>query len=235
MISDLLGGYSRYRFGALPLSPPSGGDEAGGTPLGGWPKRLVDITFALTGLVFAAPLMLVVALLIKRFDPGPVFYGHERVGFGGRAFRCYKFRTMATDGAALLAAHLAGDPEAAREWRETQKLRHDPRVSLLGRALRKSSLDELPQLLNILRGEMSCVGPRPIVRDELERYGANGGDYLRARPGLTGIWQVTGRSSAEYATRVLLDSNYVRGWSLRSDFVILCRTPRALLRVGEAC
>ncbi len=225
--------------GAIALASPAKEDggawEAAPAPLGGWPKRMVDVTFAAAGLVAAAPLMLLVALLIKAVDRGPVFYGHDRVGFGGRPFRCYKFRSMATDADALLARLLACDAAAAREWHETQKLRHDPRVSALGMLLRRSSLDELPQLYNILRGDMSCVGPRPIVRAELERYGANAAEYLSARPGLTGIWQVTGRSSAEYATRVRLDTGYVRGWSLRGDFIILLRTSRALFRVGEAC
>jgi exopolysaccharide production protein ExoY len=204
-------------------------------PLGGRPKRLIDVSFAIAGLVLAGPLMLLIALLMKVLDPGPVFFAHDRVGFGGRSFRCYKFRSMAVNADALLAQHLACDPEAAREWHATQKLRHDPRVSFLGKCLRRSSLDELPQLFNILLGEMSCVGPRPIVPAELERYGSSADYYLRARPGLTGLWQVSGRSSAEYATRVRLDAGYVRSWSLWADFGILCRTPRALLRFGETC
>ncbi len=239
-MSNRLGKRPRYRISPIPKharswSGPDFESPAWNHPLGGWPKRALDLGFAVGLLLLAAPLMLVIALLIKLFDPGPVFFAHARVGFGGRHFSCYKFRTMSVNAAELLAAHLAADPEAAREWAETQKLRQDPRVSPLGNLLRRSSLDELPQLFNILRGDMSCVGPRPIVAEELERYGANVGDYLRARPGLTGIWQVTGRSSAEYATRVRLDSHYVRGWSLRRDFIILCRTPMALLRVGEAC
>ena len=234
-MSDRLGKGPRHGIGAfLALEAPFG-SGARPVPLGGRSKRALDIAFAAGGLILAAPLMLACALAIRRFDPGPVLFAQDRIGFGGRRFRCYKFRSMSVNAEELLARHLAADPEAAREWHETQKLRHDPRVTRLGMLLRRSSLDELPQLFNILRGDMSCVGPRPIVPGELERYGANAEDYLRARPGLTGIWQVTGRSSAEYATRVLLDAGYVRGWSLRGDLLILCRTPLALLRVGEAC
>ena len=240
MISDRLGEWFDpagdgldARKAPVPAAPSSAATREG--PLGGWPKRALDIAFAIVGLLAAAPLMLVIAALVAILEPGPVLFAHERIGFGGRSFRCYKFRTMAVNGGELLARHLASDPEAAREWRETQKLRRDPRVGPLGSFLRRTSLDELPQLFNILRGDMSCVGPRPIVPDELERYGTSTGDYLRTRPGLTGIWQVTGRSSAEYATRVLLDTRYVRGWSLRGDLLILCRTPRALLRFDEAC
>jgi exopolysaccharide production protein ExoY len=204
-------------------------------PLGGVTKRSTDVAIALAGLVLAAPIMLFIALLIKLTSPGPVIFAHDRVGFGGRPFRCYKYRTMVADADRRLAEHLARDPEAAREWSETRKLRRDPRITLLGRVLRKSSLDELPQLLNILRGDMSCVGPRPIVHDELQQYGACAGEYLRARPGLTGLWQVTGRSSTDYARRVSLDSHYVRNWSLTTDAFILVRTVFAVMRFNEVC
>lgn len=203
-------------------------------PLGGWPKRLVDIVVACTGLAVAWPIMAMVAIAVRLSDGGPAIYAHDRVGFGGRSFRCYKFRSMILDSDRMLEEHLARDPEAAREWEESRKLRNDPRVGPLGRVLRKSSLDELPQLYNILRGDMSCVGPRPIVAAELERYGPFLGYYLRSRPGLTGIWQVTGRSSTDYASRVSLDSQYVRTWSLWADLVILCRTAVAVIRTKEA-
>jgi exopolysaccharide production protein ExoY len=202
-------------------------------PLGGWPKRLADILISVTGLVLAAPLMAMVAILISLTDRGPVLFAHNRVGFRGRPFRCYKFRTMTTDGDAVLEAYLAANPDAEQEWRATQKLRHDPRVNFVGRMLRKSSIDELPQLFNVLRGDMSCVGPRPVVRAELDRYGSAARYYLRTRPGLTGLWQVTGRSSTGYDSRVMLDTEYVRGWSVWADLVILCRTPLALTRFGE--
>jgi exopolysaccharide production protein ExoY len=202
-------------------------------PLGGWPKRLTDITIATAGLLLAGPVMLLVALLILMTDRGPIFFAHSRIGFRGQPFRCFKFRTMATAGDTILDEYLAAHPEAAAEWQESRKLAHDPRVGVVGQMLRKSSLDELPQLFNILRGDMSCVGPRPVVRDELERYGSLVGYYLRTRPGLTGLWQVTGRSSTEYAARVRLDAQYVTTWSLWADFVILCRTPAAVTRLSQ--
>jgi exopolysaccharide production protein ExoY len=246
MMNDLRGERSGRGLGALlslafpsaELAPTAGEATAEAVParsepLGGWPKRLTDVAIAIAALALAAPLMLLVAFLIKMTDRGPVFYAHGRVGFGGRPFRCYKFRSMAANADALLAQHLARDHDAAREWRESQKLTHDPRVTFFGQMLRKSSIDELPQLFNVLRGDMSCVGPRPITPDELERYGPYIDYYLRTRPGLTGLWQVTGRSSTEYASRVQLDTHYVRGWSLRFDFAILCRTPVALARFSE--
>jgi exopolysaccharide production protein ExoY len=211
-------------------------EHEGGTPqrpLGGLPKRALDVTIALTGLVLAAPVMLVVALLIRATTGGPAIYSHSRVGFNGRPFNCYKFRSMVANADQVLRDHLANDPEAAREWKENRKLKRDPRITLFGMMLRKSSLDELPQLFNVLRGDMSCVGPRPIVTDELERYGDNVGEYLRARPGVTGLWQVNGRSSTDYSRRVSLDSQYVQNWSLWVDFIILVRTASAVMRFDE--
>jgi exopolysaccharide production protein ExoY len=199
-------------------------------PLGGWFKRAADLLIAAIALVLAAPVMLVVALLIKMTLGGPTLFSHGRVGFRGKPFNCYKFRSMVANSDELLTQHLANNPEAAREWEEFRKLRNDPRVTLLGQMLRKSSLDELPQLFNVLRGEMSCVGPRPIVQEELCRYGSHVGEYFQARPGLTGLWQVSGRSSTDYAERVSLDSHYVRNWSPWLDLVILLRTVIAVMR-----
>lgn len=187
-------------------------------------KVAFDRTAAVLGLVLLLPLLLMVAGLIWLRDPGPVLYAHPRVGRGGRVFRCLKFRTMVRNGDEVLARHLAADPEAAREWEETRKLRHDPRVTLLGRRLRKSSIDELPQLLNVVRGEMSLVGPRPIVEAEAHYYGAAMRDYTAVRPGLTGLWQVGGRSDTSYAERVRLDQSYVRNRSLWLDLKIILRT-----------
>jgi exopolysaccharide production protein ExoY len=187
---------------------------------------------ALLALMAVLPLMIVIALLI-RCTGGSAIYAHERVGYSGRTFRCYKFRTMVRDADAALASHLASNPEAAIEWQETQKLRADPRVTPVGRLLRKSSLDELPQLINILRGDMSCVGPRPVTVGELEHYGEYAPDYLSARPGLTGRWQVTGRSNTDFPTRVSLDKQYVHNWSLLSDLAILAKTPLAVVRTEE--
>ncbi|WP_353646374.1 sugar transferase [Mesorhizobium sp. WSM2239] len=203
-------------------------------PLGGWSKRVADVLIAATALVLAAPVMLLVALLIKMTLGRPTVFSHTRVGLGGKPFNCYKFRSMVANSAEVLNQHLAKNPDAAREWEEFRKLRNDPRVTPLGQMLRKSSLDELPQLFNVLRGEMSCVGPRPIVQDELGRYGSHVGEYLQARPGLTGLWQVSGRSSTDYAERVSLDSHYVRNWSLWLDLVIMLRTVIAVMRFDRA-
>jgi exopolysaccharide production protein ExoY len=163
----------------------------------------------------------------------PVFFSQERVGFRGRKFKCMKFRSMVKDAPKALEAYLAANPQARMEWAQTQKLRHDPRVTWLGRILRKSSLDELPQLFNILKGEMSCIGPRPVLPVELERYGRHSTAYKNARPGLTGLWQVSGRSNTSYEERVRLDRIYVRRWSLGFDIRIMLRTVPVLFKFDE--
>ncbi|MBS7542940.1 sugar transferase [Ancylobacter oerskovii] len=191
---------------------------------------MIDVSLALLGLMVLALPMLAVALLIWMTMGGPVIFRHVRVGFGGLAFECLKFRTMVADGDKVLARHLAENADAAEEWKQTRKLRNDPRITWLGRALRLSSLDELPQLFNVLRGEMSCVGPRPIVVDELDLYGAEAEKYLKARPGLTGLWQVSGRSTLAYSERVALDAAYVSDWSLLKDLEIIARTVPAMLK-----
>jgi exopolysaccharide production protein ExoY len=198
-------------------------------PVGGVAKRIVDIVLATAVLVVAAPVMLMVAALIRICMGGPVIFGQQRLGFNGRVFTCYKFRSMAVDAGELLRRHLAADPSAAREWAETQKLRNDPRIGRLGQVLRKSSLDELPQLFNVLRGDMSLIGPRPIVIDEIWRYGRNAHAYFSARPGLTGMWQTSGRNRVSYAARVARDRYYVRRWSLRLDLVLLIKTVPTVL------
>lgn len=203
-------------------------------PLGGIAKRVLDVVVASAALVAAAPMMIIIAVLIRVTMGGPVLFQHKRICFHGREFSCLKFRTMVKDANAVLEAHFKTNPEAAVEWTTSHKLKRDPRITLLGQLLRKSSLDELPQLFNILRGEMSCVGPRPITHAELERYGSVANDYLNARPGLTGLWQVNGRSSVDYAGRVMLDAQYLRNWSLRSDLVILVRTTGAVIRFEQA-
>lgn len=203
-------------------------------PLGGWRKRALDLAVASTALVLALPLMAMVALLIKLATGGPVLFAHRRIGFNGRPFGCYKFRTMVENAEQVLEDYLACNPQAAEEWRETQKLKFDPRITFLGQMLRKSSLDELPQLVNVLRGEMSCVGPRPIVANELPRYGSAADEYLKTRPGITGLWQISGRSDVDYARRVALDAQYVRDWSIWSDFVILAWTAVAVMRFDQA-
>ncbi|EHH09379.1 UDP-phosphate galactosephosphotransferase [Mesorhizobium amorphae CCNWGS0123] len=195
---------------------------------------MMDVTVALVALVLAAPVMLIVALLIWVTDGGPAIFSHTRVGFNGKRFACYKFRTMVANSQQVLADYLANNPEAAKEWEQNWKFKNDPRITFLGRILRKSSLDELPQLINVLRGEMSCVGPRPVVPDELQRYGACAAEYLQARPGLTGLWQVTGRDAVDYASRVSIDSRYIRNWSVWADVVILVRTIFAVMKFDQA-
>jgi len=166
----------------------------------------------------------VVALKIKLFDGGAVIFTHIRIGRHGQLFKCYKFRTMIPNSAEVLAELLAGDPEARAEWEKDRKLKNDPRITPIGRFLRKTSLDELPQLINIVKGEMSLVGPRPVVPDELDLYGEARVYYLQVRPGLTGLWQISGRNDVDYERRVSLDTWYVRNWTLWSDVLILFRT-----------
>jgi len=192
--------------------------------LGGATKRVLDIIIALTGLSVLWPLMLMVAAAIRVSDPGPVLFAHERIGFNGRRFRCLKFRSMVMNADVALRNLLERDPNAAREWAETQKLRDDPRVTRLGQILRETSLDELPQLWNVLVGDMSIVGPRPIVSAEVRRYANDFDAYAATRPGITGLWQVMGRSDCTYEERVSLDVAYVRNWSLLRDCFIVAKT-----------
>jgi exopolysaccharide production protein ExoY len=204
-----------------------------GLPVGGSWKRGLDLSIAIGSLIIMTPMMITIALLILVTMGRPVFFVQQRVGFNRRAFGCYKFRTMVTNSQERLARLLAEDPEAARHWRETQKLKNDPRITWLGHFLRKSSLDELPQLFNILRGEMSCVGPRPVLDSELQRYGSFADAYASAKPGLTGIWQVSGRSNTTYAHRVKCDLFYVRRWSMLLDLAIMLRTVPAVMRTRD--
>jgi exopolysaccharide production protein ExoY len=180
-------------------------------------------------LVVCAPLMLWVAWRIWRVDGSPVLYGGWRVGRGGRLFRCLKFRTMVLDAQPALERLLREDPAARAQWEREQKLDDDPRVTPVGRFLRRSSLDELPQLFNVLRGDMALVGPRPITVPELERYGAARWHYLNVRPGMTGLWQVSGRSDVSYPQRVQLDRSYVEQRTLVGDVQILLRTVKVVL------
>jgi undecaprenyl-phosphate galactose phosphotransferase len=195
-------------------------------------KRAFDVAVASFLIVTLSPLLLAIAIMVRR-GGGPALYRHQRVGFEGRMFGCLKFRSMDINGDRILADLLANDADAAAEWAATQKLRNDPRVTPVGRFLRHTSLDELPQLFNVLRGDMSLVGPRPVVQSELGFYGDNADDYMLTRPGVTGLWQVSGRSDTTYAQRVRLDVWYVRNWSLWHDLAILMKTvPVVLLRRG---
>jgi lipopolysaccharide/colanic/teichoic acid biosynthesis glycosyltransferase len=202
-------------------------------------KRAMDILVAGIGLVILSPLFLVLALLIRRDSKGPVFYKHERIGRSREPFGLYKFRTMRLeacrgeayggDNAEEEFAKLMDNPELREEFAANYKLQNDPRVTRFGAMLRRTSLDELPQLINIIRGEMSLVGPRPLTEGELERYyGVLADDLLQGRPGVTGYWQINGRSDLTYDDRVRLDLAYVGGWSLGLDMLILARTLRVV-------
>jgi lipopolysaccharide/colanic/teichoic acid biosynthesis glycosyltransferase len=199
-------------------------------------KRAFDLTAALMLCLMLLPVLAMLFVVVRLSGPS-VLYSHRRIGRGGKAFGCLKFRTMRTDGDEVLAKLLESDPAAREEWLATRKLRRDPRVTRVGRFLRTTSLDELPQIFNVLRGEMSLVGPRPVVAAELAQYyGAEGAAaYEAVRPGITGLWQVSGRSDTGYAERVALDMEYVRERSLALDVRILWRTVGAVLARDGAC
>jgi exopolysaccharide production protein ExoY len=184
---------------------------------------------ALFLIVLLSPLMMMITALILLTEGRPFFIQHRRVGKGGSEFYCFKFRTMVTNAEEMLVEYLKNNPTAETQWKSNRKLVNDPRITRVGNVLRKSSLDELPQLFNILKGEMSLVGPRPIVRDESVNYGAAFHEYIRARPGLTGLWQVKGRSSTSYEERVKLDCEYVSSWSFWRDILILMQTVPSVL------
>ena len=192
-------------------------------------KRSMDLLLAIVLLPVAICLALVVALVVKLDSPGPVLYRHTRVGRRGRPFELLKFRTMFHESDHILRDHLAKDADAWKEWCCYRKLKKDPRITRMGAFLRRSNLDEIPQLLNVLRGEMSLVGPRPVVAEELLRYGSGGGLYTAVRPGVTGLWQVSGRGSLKYERRIALDVEYVSTWTLGGDVLMLIRT------VGAVC
>ncbi|MBS0558649.1 MAG: sugar transferase [Proteobacteria bacterium] len=188
----------------------------------------LDVAVAALLLILVSPLLLTFAILVRR-DGGPALYAHRRLGAGGRSFACLKFRTMVINGDAVLEDALNRSPALAAEWAMTRKLRDDPRVTPIGRFLRRTSLDELPQLINVLRMDMSLVGPRPIVASEVPFYGADITHYYAGRPGLTGLWQVSGRSNTSYQRRVQMDVWYVNNWTLWIDFLILLMTIPAVI------
>lgn len=197
-------------------------------------KRALDCLLTVFGGIVAFPLIFALAVAIRLDSPGPAFFRHRRIGRKGSHFNVFKFRTMAVDGDAILARHLAENPEARAEWEADHKLRNDPRVTRIGRFLRKTSLDELPQLINVLTGDMSLVGPRPIVDKEIEKYGPAYELYIRVRPGITGLWQVSGRNNTTYADRVWFDRHYVCNWSVWFDLLIIARTVPEVLRCSGA-
>ena len=193
-------------------------------------KRVFDLTLTIIGGLMISPILLAIALRVAIENRGRVIFAHRRVGAAGKKFPCYKFQTMVPDAEERLKKYLAENPEARREWDETFKLTNDPRVTKFGGWLRRTSLDELPQLWNVIRGEMSLVGPRPIVQAEVPRYGKNIREYYMVLPGITGMWQVSGRSDTTYPERVAMDTWYVRNWSVWIDIMYLFKTVKAVLQ-----
>lgn len=191
-------------------------------------KRVLDVLGVIVLAAVFSPLMFLIAIRMRR-EGGSIIYKHRRIGRDGRAFECLKFRTMVPNADQVLRELLERDPAIKAEWVRDHKLRSDPRVTRLGRFLRRTSLDELPQLWNVMRGEMSLVGPRPVVREELLRYGRNVHAYLSAKPGITGLWQVKGRNDTDYRRRVVLDTYYVKNQNLLLDLYILAKTTRVVL------
>ncbi|MEI2263836.1 undecaprenyl-phosphate galactose phosphotransferase WbaP [Erwinia sp. CGal63] len=192
-------------------------------------KRAFDIVGALSIIVMLMPALAVLIFMVAR-DGGNPIYGHERVGLNGRKFKCLKFRSMVVNSKEVLEEVLRTDPAARAEWDKDFKLKNDPRITRIGHFIRKTSLDELPQLWNVVRGEMSLVGPRPVIEDELERYAGDVDYYFMAKPGMTGLWQVSGRNDVDYETRVYFDSWYVKNWSLWNDIAILFKTIGVVLK-----
>jgi lipopolysaccharide/colanic/teichoic acid biosynthesis glycosyltransferase len=202
--------------------------QNGSAPSGFFRYRVIKRCFDVTLVLISMPVLLLVlgavSAVVMLSSPGPIFYSHRRIRKGGAFFSMWKFRTMCVNSAEVLEDYLAEHPAARAEWNKTHKLREDPRITRLGAFLRRYSLDELPQLWNVLMGQMSLVGPRPIVAAEVEKYGDCFDCYCKVKPGLTGLWQVSGRSKLSYDERVALDCEYVERWSLAKDAMILLRT-----------
>jgi exopolysaccharide production protein ExoY len=208
---------------------PSGPSPLGTSMASRALKRSFDLALALVLIIVTLPLMMVIALAIEAESPGPVFFAHRRVGKGGTEFGLIKFRTMVREAEARLQLHLDADPAHMAEWNERYKLRNDPRITRVGRILRKTSLDELPQLFNVLLGTVSLTGPRAIVREEVERFGDYGPTIFSVKPGMTGLWAVSGRSEVSHRERALLEYRYVTEWSFLLDLRILVKTIPAVL------
>jgi Undecaprenyl-phosphate galactose phosphotransferase WbaP len=235
LVSRLDGSSSVWHRASACLDWPGHESGIGITPRLRPYKRAIDLTLAVLLSVPLVPLMLGIAALIKLSSPGPVIFKQERVGHQGRRFLCWKFRTMVCDGQRVLEEYLTAHPERRAEWDRDHKLQHDPRVTAIGRVLRKTSLDELPQLWNVLRGDMSLVGPRPILASEIPDFGANFEAFCSVLPGITGMWQVSGRNQTTYAEHVELDGFYARHWSLWLDLHILMMTFKVVLLRQGAC
>jgi Undecaprenyl-phosphate galactose phosphotransferase WbaP len=192
-------------------------------------KRTVDLVLTMAGGLLLLPLLFYIAVAVKLSSRGPVLYGHERIGRGGRRFRAWKFRSMLQHSDQVLEAYLEAHPDLRAEWEKDHKLRYDPRITKIGRFIRLTSLDELPQLWNVVRGQMSLVGPRPIVDAEIVKYGPYYQLYTMVQPGITGLWQVSGRNNTTYQERVELDAYYVRNWSPWMDVYLLIRTIKIVI------
>jgi undecaprenyl-phosphate galactose phosphotransferase len=193
-------------------------------------KLVFDKVATILGGIVIAPVFLLIMLWIKMDSPGPVIFKHKRIGQNGKEFYCYKFRTMCADARERLEELLRTNPELKKEWEENFKLKNDPRVTRSGKYLRSTSLDELPQIINVLKGEMSLVGPRPIIAEEIHYYGKYIDDYYMVRPGITGMWQTSGRSDTGYEQRVQIDTWYVRNWDFWFDVVLLWRTMKVVIQ-----
>jgi exopolysaccharide production protein ExoY len=197
--------------------------------LSDWSYLVLNKALAGFGLLMLSPVLVAIAVLVWRTDGAPIFFGHYRVGLNGKLFRCLKFRSMARNSQQLLKELLESDPAAREEWQREHKLENDPRITSIGRFLRRTSLDELPQLINVLRGDMTLVGPRPITFEELRKYGKVRWHYLSVRPGITGLWQVSGRNNLSYDERVDLDREYVERRSIWKDLGILVKTVKVVV------
>jgi Undecaprenyl-phosphate galactose phosphotransferase WbaP len=193
-------------------------------------KRFIDLSIVIVGGIVVLPWLLLFALLVKLSSPGPVLYGHTRLGQNGKRFKAYKFRSMVVDAKEQLELMLESNPQIREEWEKNHKLKDDPRVTKIGRFLRRTSFDEFPQFINILKGEMSLVGPRPVVDEEVEKYGEDYNRIFSVKPGLTGLWQVSGRSDTDYSERVAFDSYYLQSWSVWLDLWIIYKTVGVVIR-----
>jgi len=199
-------------------------------PIGGSTKRIFDFVFSVFALLGLLPIFLVIIFIHKCVGKGPVFFAHERVGLRGNTFMCLKFRTMVVDADKRLEELLASDPEARAEFARDSKLKNDPRIlPIIGEFMRKTSLDEIPQFWNVIRGDMSVVGPRPVTRREFADYKSARGHYARTRPGVTGLWQVSGRNDMDFDERVEIDRGYVGNWSFVTDLMIVAKTVKVVL------
>ena len=193
-------------------------------------KRTFDLLFSLFALLITFPLFMTIALLIRFQSPGPIIYAHKRIGRGGKTFKCFKFRSMYVDADVRLEALLKEDQALKEEWEKSRKLKNDPRITSIGRFLRKTSLDELPQFLNVLKGDLSVVGPRPVVKEEIQQYfKEKAPKILSVRPGITGLWQVSGRSNTSYAERIALDEHYIENHTIAYDLYLVLKTIPALV------